>query len=67
MQLIDELCEKPAMQNLPIVVISAAHQFDQAQFPERIVWLHKPITNAQLLTAVEKARSNVRQANGGIA
>ncbi len=65
MQLIDELREKPAMQNLPIVVISAAHQFDQAQFPERIVWLHKPITNVQLLTAVEKARDNVRQAHSG--
>ena len=59
MQLIDELRSKPAMQDLPIVVISAAHQFDQAQFPDWIVWLHKPITNAQLLNAVEKAR-NIR-------
>ncbi|MCQ4294366.1 CHASE domain-containing protein [Pseudomonas stutzeri] len=62
MQLIDELRGKPAMQDLPIVVISAAHQFEQAQFPEWIVWLHKPITNAQLLVAVEKARNNIRQA-----
>ena len=55
MQLIAELRDKPVLQDLPIVVISAAHQFDRAQFPEEIVWLHKPITNAQLLAAVEKA------------
>lgn len=62
MQLIDELRDKPAMQDLPIVVISAAHQFDEAKFPKGIVWLHKPITNAQLLIAVEQARDNIRQA-----
>ncbi|KIZ36492.1 MAG: hybrid sensor histidine kinase/response regulator [Pseudomonas sp. K35] len=62
MQLIDELRGQPAMQDLPIVVISAAHQFEQAQFPAGIVWLHKPITNAQLLVAVEQARDNIRQA-----
>ncbi|WP_278413280.1 hybrid sensor histidine kinase/response regulator [Stutzerimonas kunmingensis] len=62
MQLIDELRDQPAMQDLPIVVISAAHQFEQAQFPAGIVWLHKPITNAQLLVAVEQARDNIRQA-----
>lgn len=61
MQLIDELRDQPAMQDLPIVVISAAHQFEQAQFPAGIVWLHKPITNAQLLVAVEQARDNIRQ------
>ena len=55
MQLIAELRDKPVLQDLPIVVISAAHQFDRAQFPEEIVWLHKPITNAQLLAAVESA------------
>jgi len=62
MQLIDELRDQPAMQDLPIVVISAAHQFEQAQFPAGIVWLHKPITNAQLLVSVEQARDNIRQA-----
>ena len=62
MQLIDELRDQPAMQDLPIVVISAAHQFEQAQFPAGIVWLHKPIINAQLLVAVEQARDNIRQA-----
>ncbi len=62
MQLIDELRDQPAIQDLPIVVISAAHQFEQAQFPAGIVWLHKPITNAQLLVAVEQARDNIRQA-----
>ncbi|WP_278397906.1 hybrid sensor histidine kinase/response regulator [Stutzerimonas kunmingensis] len=62
MQLIDELRDQPAMQDLPIVVISAAHQFEQAQFPAGIVWLHKPITNAQLLVAVDQARDNIRQA-----
>ncbi len=62
MQLIDELRDQPAMQDLPIVVISAAHQFEQTQFPAGIVWLHKPITNAQLLVAVEQARDNIRQA-----
>lgn len=62
MQLIDELRDQPAMQDLPIVVISAAHQFEQAQFPAGIVWLHKPITNAQLLVAVEQARDKIRQA-----
>ncbi|HAR04686.1 MAG TPA: hybrid sensor histidine kinase/response regulator, partial [Pseudomonas sp.] len=60
MQLIAELRDKPVLQDLPIVVISAAHQFDRAQFPEEIVWLHKPITNAQLLAAVEKARGHRR-------
>ena len=62
MQLIDELRDQPAMQDLPIVVISAAHQFEQDQFPAGIVWLHKPITNTQLLVAVEQARENIRQA-----
>jgi DNA-binding response OmpR family regulator len=65
MQLIDELRAKPGMQDLPIIVISAAHQFDQAQFPEWIVWLHKPITNAQLLAAVEKAQDNIRRMRRG--
>ncbi|QFU14254.1 Sensor histidine kinase TmoS [Stutzerimonas frequens] len=57
-QLIDELRARPAIHELPIVVISAAHQFDEAKFPDRIVWLHKPITNAQLLAAIDQARRN---------
>jgi len=59
-QLIEELRDKPTMQGLPIIVISAAHQFDEALFPERIVWLHKPITNAQLLAALDKALERAR-------
>ncbi|WP_419184900.1 hybrid sensor histidine kinase/response regulator [Stutzerimonas stutzeri] len=64
-QLIDELNDRPAMQDLPIVVISAAHQFDEVKFPARIVWLHKPITNGQLLAAVEEARLNTRRRHDG--
>ena len=60
-QLIDELRDQPALQELPVIVISAAHQFDQAQFPARVVWLHKPITNAQLLAGVQRALANARQ------
>ncbi|MCQ4325624.1 hybrid sensor histidine kinase/response regulator [Stutzerimonas stutzeri] len=60
-QLIEELHDKPAMQGLPIIVISAAHQFDEALFPERVIWLHKPITNAQLLAALDQALENARR------
>ncbi|MCW3147488.1 CHASE domain-containing protein [Stutzerimonas stutzeri] len=54
-QLIEEIRRNPALRNLPVIVISAANQFDQSALAEQIVWLHKPITSAQLLTSVHSA------------
>ena len=53
--------ELVAMGVKPLVVVyDEKEDIDRAQFPEEIVWLHKPITNAQLLAAVEKARGHRR-------
>ncbi|MBA1273702.1 CHASE domain-containing protein [Stutzerimonas azotifigens] len=57
-QLIDEMREHSATRDLPIIVISAANSLDQQQSQPGIIWLHKPISDAQLLAAVERARQS---------
>lgn len=54
-QLIEEIRRNPLTRHLPIVVISAASHFDEKTRDPRIVWLHKPISTAQLLVALGKA------------
>ncbi|WP_313553732.1 CHASE domain-containing protein [Stutzerimonas nitrititolerans] len=54
-QLIEEIRRNPMTRHLPIVVISAASHFDQKTRDPRVVWLHKPISTAQLLVALGKA------------
>ncbi|WP_312480945.1 CHASE domain-containing protein [Stutzerimonas nitrititolerans] len=54
-QLIEEIRRNPLTRHLPIVVISAASHFDQKTRDPRVVWLHKPISTAQLLVALGKA------------
>lgn len=51
-QLIDEVRNDPATCELPIIVISAANQFEQRPTDRAITWLHKPISAAQLLLAL---------------
>lgn len=54
-QLIEEIRRTPLTRHLPIVVISAASHFDEKTRDPRVVWLHKPISTAQLLVALGKA------------
>lgn len=54
-QLIEEIRRNPLTRHLPIVVISAASHFDEKTRDPRVVWLHKPISTAQLLVALGKA------------
>jgi PAS domain S-box-containing protein len=51
-ELIDEVRRNPDTQALPIIVISAASQFEQNDSDTSITWLHKPISAAQLLIAL---------------
>lgn len=51
-QLIDEVRNDPATCELPIIVISAANQFEERPTDRAITWLHKPISAAQLLVAL---------------
>lgn len=53
-QLIDEVRNDPATCELPIIVISAANQFDERPTDRAITWLHKPISAAQLLVALTR-------------
>jgi len=57
-QLIEEIRRNPLTRHLPIVVISAASHFDEKTRDPRVVWLHKPISTAQLLVALGKALSD---------
>ena len=50
--LIDEVRRSPQTQSLPIIVISAASQFERSPDETNITWLHKPISAAQLLIAL---------------
>ncbi|MCQ4315652.1 response regulator [Stutzerimonas zhaodongensis] len=50
--LIDEVRNNLDTRNLPIIVISAASQFDRHPDDRNIAWLHKPISAAQLLIAL---------------
>ena len=54
-QLIEEIRRNPLTRHLPIIVISAASHFDEKTRDPRVVWLHKPISTAQLLVALGKA------------
>ena len=54
-QLIDELRGDPRTRHLPIIVVSAATRFDERVTTEQVVWLHKPISAAQLLIALGEA------------
>ncbi|MBF0677065.1 CHASE domain-containing protein [Pseudomonas sp.] len=54
-QLIEELRGDPRTRNLPIIVVSAATRFDERVAAEQVVWLHKPISAAQLLIALGEA------------
>lgn len=51
-EMIDEVRANPDTQDLPIIVISAASQFEQNDYDTGITWLHKPISAAQLLIAL---------------
>ena len=53
-QLIDEVRNDPATCELPIIVISAANQFEERATDRAITWLHKPISAAQLLVALAR-------------
>ncbi len=54
-ELIDEVRAQPSTRDLPIIVISAASQFEQHEGDSGISWLHKPISAAQLLIALSDA------------
>lgn len=56
-QLIEEVRRNPRTQHLPIIVISAASHFDKEIRDQRVAWLHKPISTAQLLMALDNALS----------
>ncbi|MCQ4260767.1 hybrid sensor histidine kinase/response regulator [Stutzerimonas stutzeri] len=59
--LIDEVRSDPATRDLPIIVISAASQFEQHVDDSNITWLHKPISAAQLLIALTDGLESVRR------
>jgi len=59
-ELIDEIRRHPDTQALPIIVISAASQFEQNDSDTSITWLHKPISAAQLLIALTDTLENSR-------
>lgn len=59
--LIDEVRSDPATRDLPIIVISAASQFEQHADDSNITWLHKPISAAQLLIALTDGLESVRR------
>lgn len=54
-QLIEEIRRSPRTHHLPIIVISAANHFNGDVRDQRVVWLHKPISTAQLLIALNEA------------
>ena len=54
-QLIEEIRRNPRTRHLPIIVISAASHFDGEFRDQRVAWLHKPISTAQLLIALDNA------------
>lgn len=55
LQLIEELRRDPRTRHLPVIVISAATRFDERFAAEQVIWLHKPISAAQLLIALGEA------------
>lgn len=59
-ELIDEVRANPDTQDLPIIVISAASQFEQNDGDTGITWLHKPISAAQLLIALTDTLESAR-------
>ncbi|MCF7200971.1 hybrid sensor histidine kinase/response regulator [Pseudomonas oligotrophica] len=54
-QFVEELRNDPALKELPVVVISAAPQLDEALLAHGVFWLHKPIGSAQLLETLRNA------------
>ncbi len=59
-ELIDEVRSNPVTRDVPIIVISAASQFDQHDGDTDIIWLHKPISAAQLLIALTDSLEHAR-------
>ena len=59
-ELIDEVRSNPVTRDVPIIVISAASQFDQHDGDTGIIWLHKPISAAQLLIALTDSLEHAR-------
>lgn len=59
-ELIDEIRRSPDTQRLPIIVISAASQFEQNDEDTGVTWLHKPISAAQLLIALTDSLEGAR-------
>lgn len=59
-ELIDEIRRTPDTQRLPIIVISAASQFEQNDEDTGVIWLHKPISAAQLLIALTDSLEGAR-------
>jgi CheY-like chemotaxis protein len=59
-ELIDEVRGNPDTRDLPIIVISAASQFEQNDGGTGITWLHKPISAAQLLIALTDSLESAR-------
>jgi PAS domain S-box-containing protein len=53
--MIDEVRSTPATRDLPIIVISAASYFELNPDETGVIWLHKPISAAQLLIALSDA------------
>jgi PAS domain S-box-containing protein len=58
--LIDEVRSNLTTRDLPIIVISAASQFERHADDSNITWLHKPISAAQLLIALTDSLGSVR-------
>jgi PAS domain S-box-containing protein len=59
-ELIDEVRGNRDTRDLPIIVISAASQFEQNDADTGIIWLHKPISAAQLLIALTDSLESAR-------
>jgi len=60
-ELIDEVRANPDTRHLPIIVVSAASQFERHEADTGITWLHKPISAAQLLIALSDSLESARR------
>ncbi|MGK9066868.1 CHASE domain-containing protein [Stutzerimonas chloritidismutans] len=59
-ELIEDVRANPQTRDLPIIVVSAATHFDGEADYDKVTWLHKPISAAQLLITLTESLEQTR-------
>lgn len=60
-ELIEELRREPQTRTLPIVIVSAANNFKPPADDPHVSWLHKPISDAQLVLTLGRVLEKVEK------